>query len=284
MLMAHILRCERIRLYMDADRPASAEELQTLRALVGRAGQHEPVQYLVGEAWLFGLPFSVDRSTLIPRPSTETLLEHVLQRIRENGRPDDDVAQVPEAQEITDISPGGGLRLADLGTGTGCIAISLARRLPAARIVATDVVDQALELARSNARRHGVVDQIDFRLGPLFEPLSAGEEVGRFDFLCSTPPDIPDHEWDEVERNVKDYEPASALRGGPDGLDVIRLLIAGAGRWLRPGGQLVVEIAHCQRDAAVELVAQTDDLAAPKVLKDHDGYWRVLVADRVGEG
>ena len=284
MLLAHVLGCERMRLYMEADRPASSVELDRLRALVGRAGRHEPVQYLVGEAWFFGLPFAVDRSTLIPRPSTETLIEHVLQHHRSGTSRGGDEAQLPASQELTEPAVASELRLADLGTGTGCIAISIARQIPKARIVATDVVDQALELAQSNARRHDVVDQIDFRLGSLFEPLSAPEEVCRFDFICSNPPYIPDHEWDEVERNVKDYEPAAALRGGSDGLDVIRPLIAGAGRWLKPGGHLVVEIAHCHHDAVIELVRQTNDLADPKVLKDHEGFWRVMIADRIGDG
>lgn len=284
MLLAHVLGCERMRLYMEADRPASAGELDRLRALVGRAGRHEPVQYLVGEAWFFGLPFEVNRSTLIPRPSTETLIEHVLQQCRAGGTRGGSDPQVLESQGLGELLAGDDLRLADLGTGTGCIAISIARQVGGARVVATDVVDEALELARSNARRHDVADQIDFRAGSLFEPLSATDEIGRFDFLCSNPPYIPDHEWNEVEQNVKDYEPVAALRGGPDGLEVIRPLIAGAGRWLKPGGQLLVEIAHCHHDAVIDLVGQTDDLMDPRVLKDHEGFWRVLVAKCAGGG
>lgn len=263
MLLAHVLDCERLRLYMDVDRPASPPELTRLRELVARAAKHEPVQYLVGEAWFFGRPFAVNRSTLIPRPCTETLVEHVLQWLR--------------------VNPGHtNPNIADIGTGTGCIAISLAAQLPAARIVATDVIPEALELAKQNAARHKAIDRMEFRLGPGVQPLKSGGAPGeRFDVICSNPPYIPDDEWEtQVDRNVKDYEPASALRGGPDGLNVIRPLIADAPALLQPGGLLAIEIAHSQRDAALQLAADHAMLENATALKDHEGLWRVLAASR----
>ncbi|UCD76641.1 MAG: peptide chain release factor N(5)-glutamine methyltransferase [Phycisphaerales bacterium] len=285
MLLAHVLGCERMRLYMEVDRPASSGELDRLRPLVVRAGRHEPVQYLVGEAWFYGMRLAVNRSTLIPRPSTETLVQHVVEHCRTLVPSSRDESQVVSPAELTEAPEPAGLRLADLGTGTGCIAISLARQIPEARVVATDVVAEALELARVNARRHHVADRIDFRLGSLFVPLPAPADGDcRFDVICCNPPYIPDHEWNDVDRNVRCHEPATALRGGPEGLDVIEPLIAGAGRWLTSGGQLVVEIAHCQRNAVIDLVARTCDLAEPRVLKDHEGFWRVLVADAIGGG
>lgn len=261
MLLSHVLDCERMRLYMEADRPASTVELATLRGLVQRAASHEPVQHLVGHAWFFGKQFAVDRSTLIPRPSTETLVEHVIRWLRANPG---------HAEPV----------IADVGTGTGCIAISLALSLPEARIIATDDVPEAIQLAKKNAESHGVAARIDFREGSLFEPVRR-DGVARFDVIASNPPYVPDHEWDAVERNVKDFEPASALRGGHDGLDFIRPLIAEAPSMLVPGGLLAIEIAECQRESATELARATNQLGNIDVLKDHEGLWRVLTAERV---
>lgn len=284
MLLGHVLDCERMRLYMEVDRPASPDERDRLRELVVRAGQHEPVQYLVGEGWFFSLPFQVDRSTLIPRPSTESLVECALHWHREitgaHETPPPSSAPV-EADDETGEDPVHDFFIADIGTGTGCIAISLARQIAGCRVVATDLAEDAIRLATANARRHGVAEKIDFRVGSLFEPITGPDlNVGPFDLICSNPPYIPDHEWDAVARNVKDYEPQAALRGGPDGLDVIRPLVAQAADHLKPGGLLLVEIAHSHREAALELARQTAGLSEPEVLKDHEGYWRVLRAVR----
>ena len=265
MLLAHVLGCERMRLYMEADRPASAVELTTLRDLVARAARHEPVQYLVGHAWFFGRQFKVDRSTLIPRPCTETLVEHVIQWQR--------------------VTPGHSApAIADIGTGTGCIAISLALQVTEARVVATDISRDAIALAKANAHSHKVEERIEFRQGDGLSAFGGESSAGvlgeRFDIMCSNPPYIPDHEWDDVPANVKEYEPASALRGGKDGMDVIQPLIAGAPKLLKVGGLLAIEIADCQRDAALELAAASGQLANVSVLKDHEGLWRVLVAER----
>lgn len=259
-LLSHVIGCERMRLYMEVDRPATPLELESLRDLVKRASRHEPAQYLVGETWFYGRRFFVDRSTLIPRPSTEALIEHVLQWRR----------AVPGHANAL---------IADIGTGTGCIAVTLAALIPQARIVATDVSADALALAAENAQQHDVTDRIEFRQGALLEPLEA-LGLGRFDVICSNPPYISEPEWEQVAPNVRDYEPASALRGGADGLDVIRPLIAGSGRLLKADGQLVMEIADTQRDAVLELVKATATLTAPMVLKDHEGLWRVLVTER----
>ena len=263
MLLSHVIGCERMRLYMEVDRPASPLELATLRELVGRASKHEPVQYLVGEAWFFSRSYFVDRSTLIPRPCTETLVEHVLQWFR---------AEPGRSQPL----------IADIGTGTGCIAISLLAQLKSARVIATDISDDALALAGRNAQRHGVADRLDLVRGAALQPLRSHAESGtaRFDCICSNPPYIPDHEWDMVAPNVRLHEPAAALRGGADGLDVIRPLRAGAGELLKPGGQLVLEIAHSQHDEVMQLAQENDAYATAQILRDHEGLCRVLVLTR----
>lgn len=259
MLLAHVLECERMRLYMEVDRPTSPEERSALRTLVGRATRHEPVQYLLGEAWFFGKPFIVDPSVLIPRPSTETLVEHVLQWLR---RRDDLVTPL----------------IADIGTGSGCVAVSIAMNHPGVRLIASDISQAALEMARRNAERHGVAERIDFRSGSLLAPIESDGET--FDAICSNPPYIPDHEWSDVAMNVRDHEPHEALRGGEDGLDFVRPLLAGAGDRLKPGGQLVVEIAACQHETVTELTSRTGVYEDIRILTDHEHLNRVLVATR----
>lgn len=261
MLLSHVLNCERMRLYMEVERPASAAELAQLRDLVTRAAKHEPAQYLTGHAWFFSRPFEVSRATLIPRPSTESLIEQALQWRR----------SAPERANLV---------IADIGTGTGCIAVSLAAQIKEARVVATDIVPEALELARRNAARHRVDDRIEFRLGDGVAPLTAGAVGERYDVICSNPPYVSDAEWNELEPNVKLYEPASALRGGADGLGVIRRLLRDAPPLLLPGGQLLIEIGHHQRDTVLAIAQAQPMLIDAVVLKDHEGFWRVLAATR----
>ncbi|MHC5113877.1 MAG: peptide chain release factor N(5)-glutamine methyltransferase [Planctomycetota bacterium] len=259
MLLAHVLGCERLRLYMEVDRPASPAELAELKALVKRADAHEPVQYLVGRTSFFTHELAVDGSTMIPQPCTEDLVEAVLAWSREPGRE-------------------GPLRIADVGTGSGCIAIALLRALPDATVLATDIVPAALDLARRNAKDVGVEDRIELVEGDGLAPLVAAG--GAFDVICSNPPYIGDDEWDggQVQRSVREHVPATALRGGADGLDVIRPIIAGVGALLAPGGLLAMEIGHAQRDAVLEL-ARAAGLRDPRVLKDHEDHWRVLLAN-----
>jgi release factor glutamine methyltransferase len=256
MLLASVLGCDRMRLYMEADRPASSEELSALRELVRRAARHEPVQYLVGHAWFFSRRFEVDRSTLIPRPSTESLVEEALRWLEERGL---------DAPAVL-----------DLATGTGCIAISVAAQRADAAIVATDLVPAAIELARRNATALGVVERIDLRAGSLWEPLRAAET---FDLILSNPPYISDAEWEEVPPNVREWEPQTALRGGIDGLALVRAVISGAGARLNPGGLLLVEIAASQEQPALRL-AEEAGLRELAVHRDDEGLPRVLAGRR----
>ncbi|HMN96974.1 MAG TPA: peptide chain release factor N(5)-glutamine methyltransferase [Phycisphaerales bacterium] len=275
MLLGHVLGCERMRLYMEADRPASPTELTALRALVARAARHEPVQHLVGHAWFFTRRFEVDRSTMIPRPCTERLVELALEslRARTHQRPIDGA---PTDFESGDADGGGPApRILDLCTGTGCIAISLAAQLPGATVVATDVAPDALALARRNAEAHRVAERIEFREGSLWETVTVDE---RFDVICANPPYIPDAEWPDVAPNVRDWEPARALRGGADGLDFVRPIAEGAPRHLAPSGTLLIEIASCTAEAVCRLLAAVG--LPGTVLPDHDGLLRVARALR----
>jgi release factor glutamine methyltransferase len=259
MLLAHVIGCDRLRLYMEADRPAAPEERDRLRDLVARALRHEPVQYLVGEAWFYSLPFAVDRRVLIPRPSSETLVELVLRHAR--AEPGFERALI-----------------ADIGVGSGCLAIAVLKNLAEAKVIGVDVSPDALEVARANSERHGVADRLSLLEGDLLQPLA--DQSGRLHYLIANPPYIPDHEWQDVEPNVKDHEPEGALRGGADGLSHVRPILEGAAKLLRPHGLLAVEIAASTKAEALALAREQPDLLGPRVEDDADGLPRVLVATR----
>ena len=275
MLLAHVLGCDRLKLYTDGERPASALERDRLRELVARALRHEPVQYLVGEEIFYGLPMKVDRRVLIPRPCTQVIVEAVLDHARGN----------PETRGVRASDAGVGLLLADVCTGSGAIAVALAKHLPGARLVATDLSEDALDVARENATRHGVADRVDFEHGDLLAALDAhpvARGAGSLTYLCSNPPYIPDDEWAAVEPNVKDHEPTIALRGGVDGLDFVRPLITHGPERLAPGGLLLIEVAAARTAEAVALAERHPMLEAVRVLRDGEGFDRVLRARRRG--
>lgn len=264
-LLAHVIDSTRLKLYTDPERLATDDERAQLRDLVQRAMKHEPVQYLIGREHFFGLQMKVDRRVLIPRPSTQTIVEEVLQHARASGQ----------------AGKGEGALIADICTGSGCIAIALLKNLPAARAIAADISADALEVARANAAAHGVGERVDFMEGDLLTPLSA-HPVARAQrslrYLVSNPPYIPDHEWDAIEANVKDHEPHLALRGGADGLDLVRPLIAGGVPLLESGGILAIEVAASHAAVAADLARSHAGLEEVRVLSDCDGLPRVVWA------
>lgn len=304
MLLGHVLGCKRLSLYMEADRAASDAERERLRALVARALKHEPIQYLIGRWPFFGIELQCDRRALIPRPSTETIVESVLQWRRGiDGRPKSTVAKITDFEEPEDaadeapeaeaaaagqaqaMSPASGpapaepppeLRIADICCGGGAIAIALAKNLPRARIIACDLSEDALALARENIAEHGLEDRIELRRGDLLAPLH-GEP--RFDIIVSNPPYIPDDEWADVEPNVRNYEPEMALRAPPDGMTFVRPILEGARALLAPGGRVLVEVAAARAEQSRD-VAAAAGLTDPEILKDIDGLPRVICARR----
>ena len=254
MLLTHVLGGKRIDLYADANRTATDEERASLRALVQRAMKHEPVQYIVGNAWFFGTEFQVNSSTMIPRSCTERLVEQVITHCHE---------QAP--------SP----RIADIGTGSGCIAVTLATHVPDAKITATDISPDALELAKVNASVQNVETQITFLEGDGSTPLL---DLDPFDVVCSNPPYIPDDEMSQLAPNVVDWEPTSALSGGKNGLDLISTIISNAPKILKPRGLLIIELASSTRDEALELAITEEDLVDAKIIRDAFGDDRFLRA------
>ncbi|MFG0305861.1 MAG: peptide chain release factor N(5)-glutamine methyltransferase [Phycisphaerales bacterium JB040] len=283
LLLAHVLDCNRLSLYMETERPATEDERARLRDLVKRAMAHEPIQYLVGRETFYGLEFATDRRALIPRPSSATILDELLRVFPPPKRRslldeiDPSETEDGETSERTDSAPP--LLLADIGTGTGCLAITAASRLPHATVYATDLSADALDLAKANAETHAVTDRVAFHQGDLLDALPA--DAGPFNAILSNPPYIPDHEWDAVEPNVKDHEPHSALRAGPDGLRFVAPLIDKAPERLRSRGLILIELAACTADECLARAEQHPLLTDARILKDSDTLPRVLSARRI---
>jgi release factor glutamine methyltransferase len=230
--------------------PEPAGFAEAYDRLVGRRERREPIAYITGEREFWNRAFAVSSGVLIPRPETELIVEAALE-LR------------PPA------------RVADIGTGTGCLAITLACERPSARMVATDVSEAALAVARDNAGRHGVSSAIAFAHVDLLD-----EGDGTFDLIVSNPPYVPDGARASLPPEVRDFEPAAALFAGPDGLDVVARIIASAPRHLAPGGSLVVEIGAGQADAVSRLISNTVGLTMAELRRDLQGIPRVLVAHR----
>lgn len=267
-LLAHVIGCERLRLYMDVDRPANDIERAALRDLVKRAMDDEPVQYLTGEAWFYGLRLGVDRRVLIPRPCTEVIVEQVLHHCK--SRPG------------FGGKSGEGALIADVCTGSGAVALALAKNLTGSRVVATDISAEALTVARENAERLELTDRVEFVEGDLLEALAqhpAAGQDGELAFLVSNPPYIPDDEWEAVAANVREHEPVLALRGGMDGLALVRPLLTEAPRLVKRGGLVLVEVAASRAGEALAIAEQNPRLKSAEVLKDLEGLDRVIRAE-----
>ncbi|HEY7089892.1 MAG TPA: peptide chain release factor N(5)-glutamine methyltransferase [Tepidisphaeraceae bacterium] len=260
-LLAHVLNVPRIKLYTDYEHVLSSEELARYRELVRRASEEEPIAYLTGRAHFFNLEFEVTRDVLIPRPDTETLVENVLQLAR---------------RETGFESP----RVLEVCTGSGCIAAAIAHHQKHATIVATDISEAALAVARGNIDRLGLSERITLLQGDLYEPLAGLVDQHPFDLIVSNPPYIATAKVAELDRSVREYEPMVALDGGADGLAVHRRLFEGAAQRLRSGGRIFFEIAFDQAEQVLALASDFVDFVEPRILRDHAGNDRVLTALR----
>lgn len=238
--------------------PVSPEAAGHFFQLVERRRSRVPMQHLTGTQEFYGLAFDVTPQTLVPRPETEGIVEEALAELGLEKR----------------ASP----RIVDVGCGSGCIAIALAKSLPEASVFATDLSGAALAVARENAHRHAVSERVTFFLGDLLSPLTHDE---RFDLVVSNPPYIAEAEIPRLEPEVSEHEPILALAGGPDGLDVIRRLVPAARDALTAGGRLIFEIGAGQEDVAVEIVASAG-LELLRIAKDLAGIPRVVVARKHG--
>lgn len=264
-ILVHVAGRDRAWLLAHPEAQLPPTEASRFRALVSRREAHEPLQYLTGEQEFFGMNLRVTRDVLIPRPETELLVAAVL-------------AWVQEASAAVEVAAGSRrtMRLVDVGTGSGAIALALAGARPDAEIWALDLSDAALKVARSNAERLGLADRIRFLRSDLLTAVLAGEAVpGCLDVVVSNPPYVPASDAPGMQPEVRDFEPHLALFAGEDGLEVYRRLIPEAMRALRSGGLLAMEFGFGQKEALGRLLSGWSDV---RFLDDYAGIPRTALA------
>jgi release factor glutamine methyltransferase len=255
LLLARALGLERMGLYLNFGRTVTELELEQVREWVRRRGLREPLQHILGSTCFCGIDLAVNNSVLVPRPETEQLAEPAWQFLNA-------AAAQPAAL--------------DFGTGSGCLAIALAIKSPAARLTAVDVSPEALAVARQNAERHRVLERINFLAGDGFAALPPD---ARFDLIVSNPPYIPSAEIATLEPEVRDHDPRTALDGGADGLDFYRRIAADAPPFLQPGGRIMLELGDGQSGPVREIL-EAQKWVVAEVRPDYTGCPRILIADR----
>lgn len=260
-LMAQVLGVDRLSLFLDVDRVLSRGARERFGDLVRERRERNPLQYILGEQEFWSLPFKVSPDVLIPRPETEILLETVLCTIKDQGSLSD------------------GLSILDLCTGSGVLAVVLAKEIPGADIHALDLSERALAVAEENARRHGVLKAVTFRQGDLFEPLR-GKGVF-FDLIVSNPPYVETAALEGLPAEIRCYEPRLALDGGPDGLDIVRKIIAGSAAYLRRRGWLFLEIGDGQGKEVLKEFEKNQAFGYVSSVPDYCGIERVVRAQRI---
>jgi len=268
LLLLHVGGRDRTWLYAHPEDEITPEQESRFFSLIQRRAAGEPTQYLTGKQEFCGLEFEVTPDVLIPRPETEHVIEVALDRLA--------LREIRAGRKQT--LSGEGLRIADIGTGSGCIAIALAKDLPDARFLATDISPAALEVARRNATRHNFADRIEFLRANLLESVSAVAD-SHFDLIASNPPYIGRREGPTLQREVREHEPEVALYGGEDGYELYAALVSQAATHLVPGGIAVLELGHDSLPA-VQPLFDTPEWTRVGVTNDLAGIPRVIAAER----
>lgn len=259
-LLAHLLGVDRAYLLTRSNEHISGTHYEDYLRLVERRAAGEPLQYITGHQEFYGLDFRVTPAVLIPRPETEFLVERIISLM------DDSM-----------LSP----LIVDVGTGSGCIAVTLAVNVPRARVIATDLSAAALEVARTNAEHHGAEDRIEFFQGDLFEPLETHHIENSVDVLASNPPYVNEGQAELIQREVRDWEPREALFGGVEGLDFYRRLLAEGLTFVKTGGYMIFEIGYDQLGAITEIIAAVE-WELVDVVNDLQGIPRTVTLRKPG--
>lgn len=263
LLMGHILGADRAQLLTRSSEQLRSSTLESFIQLVERRAAGEPLQYITGHQEFYGLDFKVSPAVLIPRPETEFLVERVIALAR------DCFSGLDEGPIIVDV-----------GTGSGCIAVTLAAHIADARLIAIDISPAALDIARENAAIQGVASRIEFLEGDLLSPLAGRCLEGAVDFIASNPPYVPARDPHLIQREVRDWEPSEALFGGEEGLDFYRRLLDEGKRYLKPGGRLVCEIGYSQLEPLREMI-ESSGWELIEVTNDLQGIPRALTLRRL---
>jgi len=251
-VLAHALNVSRAQLLARADESLTPDQLARTQRDLERLINHEPLAYVVGHREFYDVDLLTDARALIPRPETECLIEHALKALADHPAP----------------------LIADVGTGCGAIAVTLARHLPRAKVIATDLSTGALALARENAQRLGVAARIDFRAGSLLEPIAES-----LDLLAANLPYIDDKDWPYLAKTIRGHEPKMAFLGGPDGLDLVRGLLRDAPRVTHLDSVIVLEIGAYHGDAVTEIARQHFPRAYIEIKPDYAGLERLAVIE-----
>jgi len=267
LLLMHALGRDRTWLYTNPESVLDAGALEAYFALVARRAAGEPTQYLTGKQEFWGLEFEVTPAVLIPRPETEHVIEVALERLGARGIKIDMITGAPSPQ----------LRVADVGTGSGCLAVALAHEMPHAEITATDISAAALDVARRNATLQGVVDRVHF----IECDLLTGILGAPFDLIVSNPPYVARSDSASLAREVRDHEPHAALFGGPTGVEIYSRLVEQAGVLLRAGGILVLELGYNSADEVRKMFHVQRHWANVSITNDLAGIPRVLAAEKI---
>jgi len=256
LLLGAVLNAQKIDLYLDRDRILTPQQIEKFHQLIQERTSGKPLQYIIGSTEFFGLEFLVNENVLIPRPETETLVKAIIEHL------------------INFFSP----KIVDLGTGSGAIAVSLAKNLSDSFIFATDVSSLALTVAKENARRHQVEKRIEFLCGDLFEPLENRNLKGMIDGVVSNPPYVSVDEFEQLPKEVKNYEPIIALKTDKEGTFFHKKIIEGSLDFLKQEGILALEVGLGQANKVAELVRDCAGFKNIEIKKDLGGIERIVVA------
>jgi release factor glutamine methyltransferase len=259
-ILEHVLGLPAHHVVADRDRLLSHAELLAAKGLVERRVSREPLQYILGTQEFCGLEFNVNPAVLIPRPETELLVEYVAQRI-------------PVGRQAT---------IVDACTGSGCIAVAIAQQRPRAQVIATDLSNPSLDVARLNATRHAVSERITWLEGDLLGPLANRELEGGIDVIVSNPPYISEADWATLQPEVRLFEPRGALVAGPRGTELQERLLQEAGQYLSVGGALIMEIGSGQAHTVRRIVDEIPGYRFHRLVYDAAGLERVVIVERVG--
>lgn len=259
LLLSHVLGLKRIELYTQFNRQVPQQQLDQLHDLVKRAGLYEPVAYLTGKTEFYSLELDITADCMIPRPETELLVQRAIEFLRTRS---------------------GVQYVCDLCTGSGCIAVAIAGNFPDARITATDISAAALTVAARNVEKHRLKEQIRLLCGDLFEPVIKHLDVSQFDLIVCNPPYVSTVEYEKLDKNIKDYEPQSALLAGEDGMDIYRRVAKEVDKFLKPGAALMLEIGYAQGPSVRELLEQTGTFPEIKIEKDFHDNDRIVTSKK----
>jgi release factor glutamine methyltransferase len=260
LLISHILQMKRIELYTQFNKSVTTHQLDQLHDLIKRAGQNEPIAYLIGKTEFYSLEINVTPDCMIPRPETELLVERAIEFLRTRT---------------------GTQFVCDVCTGSGCVAVAIGKNHPNARIIATDISDAALKVAATNIKKHQLESRITLLAGDLFDPLVPQIDSEKFDLIVCNPPYVSASEFEALDKNVKDYEPKLSLFAGTDGLDIHRRIIENAVSFLKPDAALMLEIGYAQGEAIRQLLEQTKAFGEIKIEKDFNNNDRIVTARKI---